>query len=149
MFEIKYNFSRNNNVNVVDADETAIRYNLFLGSLILKKEDKSIVIDWDWVPLIDFAICLRTICNSLLKKMHSEEEFEFTESDSRIMFQKDGDKITIATSFSDEIIEISFEEFQKAVSKFYKEVIFEAVEKNKEIKNNDSFIEYLKEVENM
>lgn len=149
MFEIKYNFSKNNDINVVDADETALRYNFFLGSIILKKENKSIVIDWDWVPLIDFAICLLIICNNLLKKTQGEEEFEFTESDSKITFQKNGNTIKIVTSFSDEILEMSFEEFKKSVRKFYKDVIFEVVEKNQEIKDNASFIEYFKEAEKM
>ena len=149
MFEIKYNFSKNNDMNVIDADETALRYNFFLGSLLLKKENKSIAIDWDWIPLIDFAICILIICNSLLKKTQGEEEFEFTESDSKITFQKNGDKIKIITSFSDEILEMDFEEFQKSVKEFYKDIIFEVVEKKQGIKDNASFIEYLKEAKKM
>ncbi|SFC82836.1 hypothetical protein SAMN05421747_13216 [Parapedobacter composti] len=149
MFEIKYNFSKNNNVSAVDADETALRYHLFLGSLILKRENKSIVIDWDWIPLIDFAICLLAIYNSLHKKTQGEEEFEFTESDARITFQKNENNIKIITSFSDEALEMNMEEFQKAINKFYKDIIFEVAKENQEIKGNNSFNEYLKEAEKM
>jgi hypothetical protein len=77
------------------------------------------------------------------------EKFEFTESDSIITFQKNGDKIRVVTSFSDQFLEMSFEEFQKVIRKFYKDVIFEAAEKNQAIKKNDSFIKYLKEAEKM
>jgi len=149
MFEIKYNFSDNSNENVAIADETELRYNLFLGSLNFKRDNKTISTDWDWIPLLDVVICLVIISNSLLKKMQGKEEFEFTESDLKIIFQKDGDWIKITASFSDEILEMSFEEFQRVVKKFYKDVIFAIVEKNHEIKDNSSFIKYLKEAEKM
>ncbi|MES2619693.1 MAG: hypothetical protein V4615_02495 [Bacteroidota bacterium] len=149
MFEVKYSFSDNVSSDIIKADETDLRYNLFLGSLILKTQKKSIIIDWDWIPLIDFAICLLAICNNLLTKMKGEEEFEFTESDSKVFFQKNGDRIKIITSFSDEVLEMSFEEFQSAVKMFYKSLLFEIVGKVQEIKNNSSFIEYLKEAEQL
>jgi hypothetical protein len=149
MFEIKYNFLKDNDMNVVNADETALRYNFILGSIALKKDNNSITLDWDWIPLLDFAICLLAICNSLVKKGQGMEKFEFTESDSIITFQKNGDKIRVVTSFSDQFLEMSFEEFQKVIRKFYKDVIFEAAEKNQAIKKNDSFIKYLKEAEKM
>lgn len=149
MFEIKYNFANSNNINVANEDETALRYNFFLGSLIFKKDNNIISMDWDWIPLLDFAICLLIICNNLLKKNQTEEDFDFTESDSKIVFQKNGDNIKIVTSFSDEILEMSFEEFQKTVRGFYKDVIFEVIERNQEIKGNNAFIKYLKEAERM
>jgi len=149
MFEIKYRFSGSASSDITKSDETDLRYNLFLGSLILKTQNNSIIIDWDWIPLIDFAICLFTICNNLNTKMQGEEEFEFTESDSKIIFQKNGDRIKIVTSFSDEILEMSFEEFQEGVRTFYKSLLFEVVEKNQEIKDNASFVKYLKEAEKL
>ena len=145
MFEIKYSLSGNASSDVTKADETDLRYNLFLGSLILKTQKKSIIIDWDWIPLIDFAICLLAICNNLLTKIKGEEEFEFTESDAKVFFQRNGDRIKIVTSFSDQVLEMSFEEFQKGVKMFYKNLLFEIVGKVQEIKYNSSFIEYLKE----
>lgn len=149
MFEVIYNLSGNAPSNVAQADEVDLRYNLFLGSLILKTSINSVVIDWDWVPLIDFSICLLAICNVLFEKEQGEEEMEFTESDSRLFFQKNGDRIRIATSFSDENLEMSFEEFQRGVKQFYKDLIFDIVEKKEEIKNNATFTEYLMEAEKM
>lgn len=149
MFEIKHSFSINTHSDITKADETNLRYNLFLGSLILKTQNNSIIIDWDWVPLIDFAICLFTICNNLFTKKEGEEDFEFTESDSKIIFQKNGDKIKIVTSFSDETLEMSFKEFQEGIRVFYKSLLFEVVEKNQEVKDNVSFVEYLKEAEKL
>ncbi len=149
MFEIIFSFSNSNDRNVVNADEIALRYNFFLGSLYLKKADQSILIDWNWVPLIDFAICLHAICGNLIGKTHGEEEFEFTESDSKIIFKKNGDNLKIVTSFSNEILEMSFEEFQNAVKEFYKNIIFKAIERNQEVSGNDAFIKYLREAEKM
>ena len=149
MFEINYNFSNDNSQDVAKADETTLRYNLFLGSLILKKGNNSISIDWDWIPLLDFALCLLTICNSLAQKIRGEKEFEFTESEAKIFFQRDGDTVRIVTSFSNEILEMSFEDFQKAIKKFYKDVIFDVLGKNQVLRNNTTFLGYLKEAEKM
>ncbi len=149
MFEINYNFSIDNSQDVAKADETTLRYNLFLGSLILKKGNNLISIDWDWVPLLDFALCLLTICNSLVQKTSGKEEFEFTESEAKIIFQRDGDTVRITTSFSTEILEMNFEDFQKATRKFYKDVIFDVLGKNQVLKNNTTFLGYLNEAEKM
>jgi len=149
MFEINYNFSDDNSSDVTKADETALRYNLFLGSVILKQGNNSISIDWDWIPLLDFSLCLFTIYNNLVQKIKGEEEFEFTESEAKVFFQKDGDRIKIITSFSSEILEMSFEDFQKAIRKFYKDVIFDVLGRNQALRNNTTFLGYLNEAERM
>ena len=149
MFDIKYHLSYNTYSDITKADESDLRYNLFLGNLVLKTQSQSIIIDWDWIPLLDFAFCLLTISNNLSAKMRAEEEFEFTESDAKIYFQKNNDKIKIVVSFSDKQLEISFEEFKTGVHEFYKNLVFEIITKDKEIKNNILFLEYLKEAEKL
>jgi hypothetical protein len=149
MFEINYNFSDDNSSDVTQADETVLRYSHFLGSVILKNGNNSVSINWDWIPLLDFALCLITIFNNLVQKIKGEEEFEFTESEAKIIFQKDGDRIKIITSFSDEILEMRFEDFQKTIKKFYKDVIFDILGKNQGLRNNTTFLGYLKEAQKM
>src|ERR1044071_4882483 len=147
MFEINYRFSHDNAQDVTKADEISLRYNLFLGSLIFKKENNSISIDWGWIPLLDFALCALTICNDLVQKIRGEAEFEFTETDAKIIFKRDRDAVRITTSFSTEILEMDFKDFQKAITKFYKDVVFGVLEKNQVLKNNPTFLEYLNEAE--
>ncbi len=149
MFEIKYNFSGSNSSDAVNADTAAFRYNLFLGSLILKEDNHSIIFDWDWIPLLDFALSLLAICNNLTSKVIGEEEFEFTESDATIIFSRNGDRIKMMSSFSNESLEMNFGEFQKGVKSFYKEIIFDILGKRQELKSNSVFIEYLREAEKM
>ncbi|MCE1169583.1 MAG: hypothetical protein LWX70_15980 [Sphingobacteriia bacterium] len=149
MMRIEYSFSDSNTTNIIKADEMALRYNLFLGSLTLKKDNHSILIDWDWVPLLDFALCLLEIYKKLSNQSSGLQEFEFTESDAKLIFEKSIDKINIAASFSNETLETSFEEFQIATKKFYKDVINDILVKNKEIKENATFTKYLQETERM
>lgn len=148
MFEIKYSFSDSAYLDITKATEEDLRYNLFLGSLILKTRNNSIIIDWDWVPIFDFAICLAAICDILLKKETGEAEFEFTESDEKLIFQKDATSIKISTTFSDETLELTPETFEITVRDFYKAVVFEILSKNVSLKNNETFLQYLKEAEN-
>lgn len=147
MFEIKYSFSNYSNPDVATANEMALRYNLFLGSLTFKKGFKTISIDWDWIPLLDFAICLLVICSSLLKKIQGEEEFEFTESDAKIVFKKNGQYVEVFTTFSNEILEMNFEDFQKAVRRFFKDLIFDILAKNEELRKNQVFLKYLNDAQ--
>jgi len=149
MFEINYNFSNGNSQDVTKADETALRYNFFLGGVILKNGNNSISLDWEWIPILDFALCLLTICNSLGQKISGEEEFEFTESEARIIFQKDTDRMRIVASFSNETLELGFDDFQKTIEEFYKDVVFDALGKNQALRNNTTFWKYLKEAEKM
>lgn len=149
MFEIEYYLSVNNEEDIVNVDDASLRYHLFLGGIILKKDFETINFDWDWIPLLDFAICLQNISNSLLGKTQGEEEFEFTESDSKISFARDREKIIIRSSLSNEILDVEFHEFQSTVRKFYKQLILEIAEKNRNIKDNDAFVRYLNETEKM
>ena len=147
MFEIKYSYSGNNHPDVINADETALRYNHFLGNLTLKKGNDSIVLDWGWIPLVDFALCLQVISKTLLQKAIGEEEFEFTESDAKIIFKKNGDVIRVSASSSNGVLEMGCEDFQNAANKFYKDIILNALNENQMLRSNKKFVEYIKEAE--
>lgn len=124
-----YSFSKsfisNFTGNISEADKMALRYDLFPGSIYLKSDKADIILDWDWIPLLDFSICLLSICSNLLKKLIGVEEFDFTESGAKIIFIRHADMVKISSSFSEKILNISFEEFQKTVRKFYKAIVFQ------------------------
>jgi len=146
---IEYNFSNNNSTNIVEADEMTLRYYLFLGSIILKKDRGSININWDWIPLLDFALCLLEICRNLSIQTNGQQEFEFTESDAKLIFDKRLNKISVTTSFSNETLEISLEELQTVAKEFYKDVINDILVKNENIKENIVFAKYLQEAKEL
>ncbi len=96
--------------------------------------------DWGWIPLLDFAISIKTISEAFRKPLNIREEFEFTESDSKIIFNKHEDKIQISTTFSSETLETDFQSFVYGVKMFYKSIINEIIDRNE---HSSSFKEVL------
>lgn len=148
MFEIKYSFSNNNQLNAIYLDEETLRYNVFLGNLILKKDSESIVIDWGWIPLLDFAICLLTIYNNISEKKEGYEEFEFTESDEKIFFERNHNILKITTTFSENTLKIDFEDFKNAFKKFYKGIFHDVLLQNRQLLENKAFLTHFVKSEN-
>jgi len=144
MFEIKYRFAGNYTENLKAVDEMTLRYEFFLGSLWFEKDDKKIAMDWEWIPLLDFALCLHTLCGHLDKQPKGEEVFDFTESDATVSFRREEDKCELFTSFSDSSLMMSFPEFQEAVQLFCKKVIADILSKNAGLDNNRVFKKALK-----
>ena len=149
MFQINYSFSNYNSLDTTRIDDVSLRYNLFLGSLVLKEENNSISMNWNWIPLIDFASCVFVIYNNLIVKNNAKEKFEFTESEAEIIFSRNENIIKITTSFSNDVLEISLADFQYAVTKFYKNVVFDILEINPTLRDNAVFCRYMNEADKM
>ncbi len=147
MFKIEYNLKENNTLNASIVDEAELRYTLFPGNIILKSEHNLILMDWEWIPVLDFAICLLEICNNLMQNEVGINEFEFTESNEKLILQKDYNRIRIVPTFLDKVIETTFEEFKIEVERFYTDIIFVILSGNKELNHNKVFRQYLDEAE--
>lgn len=144
MFEIKYRFVENQVDDVKNMDEMTLRYELFLGSLWLEKDEKKLSMDWKWIPLLDFALCMNVISTQLNKQVKGEEVFDFTESDATIVFRREEDTCEITASISDISLPVSFTEFQEAVQLFCKRVISDILSKNKALKDSIVFKKAIK-----
>lgn len=48
------------------ADETALRYNCFLGDVVLILDGTNFSAQWRWVPVLDFALGLRAVAGGLV-----------------------------------------------------------------------------------
>jgi hypothetical protein len=142
MFTIKYNFSDDDSVEEVFTDGQSVRYNLFPGNLLFEKDHDSFVMDCNGMPVIDFAFRILQISNSLFPKNQERKEFEFTETNERIAFEKDGDKVRIIPSFSSRILEMNIEDFKKGIVQFHKNVILDALRKNQSLKINALLDQY-------
>lgn len=145
MFEIEYlSASSLENIHSEKCNETAFRYKLFLGDVIIRSDTSRIDLIWGWIPLLDFAYALTYIVQNLLSSDTSREEFEFTESNELLIFTKNRNSIHIATSFSEDFLEANFLDFKRAVDNSYSKLINEIKEKNSQVLNNPNFIEFEK-----
>ena len=142
MFEIKYNFSADDSEEEVYADEKSVQYNLFPGNLLFEKDHESFVMDCNDMPVIDFAFRMLQISNFLFQKKQTKKEFEFAQTNEKITFEKNDDKVKIIPSFSARTLEMSFEDFKKGIVQFHKNVILDALRKNQSLKINALLDQY-------
>ena len=140
MFQIEYSTSNSlKEEKIFDPNEIALRYSIFLGSIILKFKTSKINLDWGWIPLLDFAYSLLLICSNLLKEEYSKEAFEFTESDGVLYFLRKGNLVEITTSFSDESLVLDIDSFKNGVYSFYSELVGQIKNNNEKIIGNPNF----------
>lgn len=149
MFEIKYNFTGPEDVELIEPDEFSLRHKHFQGNLLLTKDNSSICVDHQNMPIIDNALSMLHICNVLVRKKAGREDFEFSLSDKKITFQKDGKNVKIIPSFSDVMLEMPVEDFKGGIKQFYRDVLFKIMLKSQSLKINAMLFTYLKEVESV
>ena len=119
MFEVKYQIIHQNYDNFESISEIDIRYGFLAGSIILSTSDAKIEMEWEWIPLLDFAYCMKKIVSNLKTNGTSKEYFEFTENAETLEFLRCEKQLTISASFSPVIIITDWEIFEKAVNDFH------------------------------
>lgn len=152
MFTIKYKFSIERptlNENIIQADDMILRYDLFQGSIYLQSNETTITIDWDWVPIFDFALFLVHIYKKLLITENGKEILDFTESGETMTFARNYEDIEVITSFSGEKMNIKFIDFKNGLNKFYFELVRDLTDKYPALKDNPAFIRHLDEMEEL
>lgn len=107
---------------LVSASESELRYSLFPGDVVFKVGDADFSANWGWVPVLDFALGLESGASELLQGKE-EVEFEFTESDSAIRFQRDEGDIFISASYAPHRAVVNLEDLVKAVRGFRKRLV--------------------------
>ena len=119
MLEIKYQIINQNFDDLESMSETNIRYDFLLGNITLFSSDVKIEMEWGWIPLLDFAYCLKEIAINLKNSGTCKEYFEFTESAETLGFLRNENQLDISASFSSEIIKTDWDTFEKAVNDFH------------------------------
>jgi len=104
------------------ADETALRYNVLLGDIKLRIDGVELGTDFGWVPLVDFAVCLKQITKKLGLSPNIGAAFDFTESDASIRFERRGGNVEISPSYIAASGIVSFDDFVSAVDAFVSRV---------------------------
>ena len=83
--------------DLAKADDSALRYDVFLGDLVFELGDCDFSARWGWIPLLDLAYSLKDMCDRLLTG-DPEATFEFTESDAWIKMSRKGDDVEVLAS---------------------------------------------------
>lgn len=117
MFSIDYKITNNYSFETGAISDEEIRYDLLLGNVSFVDDANVIEMEWEWIPLLDFAYCLHEIVNNL--KDNDTEYFEFTENVDVLKFLKKDEYLEISSSFSTIIIDITFKDFENAVNIFH------------------------------
>jgi hypothetical protein len=121
---------------LTSANESDLRYYAFPGDIILRKEQTDLSTDWGWVQLVDFALALRGILETIESEVGTEAEFEFTESDATLRFDRRGHDVVVSGSYAHGKIVVPLTEFRKQSTEFARRLDAELVSKQPDLREN-------------
>jgi hypothetical protein len=124
-----------NSSDLAAADETELRYYAATGDVIVRSDQTDLSARWGWIPLIDFALALRKITDTLTIE-EGREAFEFTESDATLQFDRHGQEMTISGSYAAGEITVLFTVFVDQARDFARRLDAELLAKRPELKLN-------------
>jgi len=119
-------------VDLATADEMKLRYDCFLGDVVFVVGAEDLSARWGWVPVLDFAVALDSIADSLV----TDSVFEFTESDATITFRRDGDLVHIAGDYVPGTAAVPLEELRTATDTFLRKVVTDLTRLHPELARN-------------
>ena len=132
-----------NRFDLASADESAFRYNLFLGDMIFRVNECDLSAEWGWVPVIDFAASLRYVSSELEQASDAESTLDFTESSSMVHFQRHGDSVTISADYAACQADIPLSEFVTVVNEFSHRVLAALLQEHPALMQNSALRELL------
>ncbi len=142
MFGIEYSLEKTDRKFAIDA--SALRYSMFMGTIILRNNRDQIFIEE--IPLFDFLLCLEQVCKELSKNEIGMAEFEFTESDEKLIFERTNTELLIRVTFSEEILKANFIDFQNQVKIFHHQLLEDIAKTEPTIYENKSFLNFLNDL---
>lgn len=119
MFRIQFKIITGQFDEIERITDEEIQHSFLLGNVSLHSCNAEIKMEWEWIPLLDFAYCLRVIVNNLSANDTAKEYFEFTENAETIEFSRQKEQIKITASFSSIVVETILADFEKAVYDFH------------------------------
>ena len=119
MFKIDYKIITDQLEEIEQISDEEIHYDFFLGNVSLLSPDATIEMDWEWIPLLDFAYCMQRIVDNLKTNSIAKECFEFTENAETLDFLRKSEQLKIVGSFTSKTIETTFADFEKAIHDFH------------------------------
>ncbi len=130
-------------IDLAEAEEWVLRYDLFLGDVIFMVYEVDLSARWGWVPVLDFALSLDSIVDSLAAGIAAEGLFEFTESDASIMFRRVGDAVEIDASYVPEVARAAYADLRGGVKRFLPRVLEGLLGEHPELRANPFIVRKL------
>jgi hypothetical protein len=118
MIEIDYRLSpdramKPGEINLAEADDVTLHYSIFLGDVILRVDNVDFSTHWGWVPILDFAVCLRSVIEDL-STGKEQSSIDFTESEAEIIFRRVSDLILITSNYNNHHATTTYRELSDA-----------------------------------
>jgi hypothetical protein len=140
MIEIDYKLSRDwatkpGEINLAEADETTLRYDVFLGDVVFKVDGADFSTHWGWVPVLDFAICLLSVLEDL-STGKEQSSIEFTESEAELVFKRVPGQILITSNYNGHQVSAGYKELEDAFVAFSIRVLSDFQRLNPETSQN-------------
>lgn len=123
MIELDFAIHRDSSLTDVvwhEVGEVSLRYDCFLGDIIFKVAGVDMSAQWGWVPILDFAICMRMIGDTL--SLGRPDVFDFTESGVIIDFIPRGNEVVITPEYAPGASVVLMSEFQNAAEQMLSQV---------------------------
>ena len=98
--------------DVSTASATDIHYNFMLGDVTFSVGDSDFSAHWGWIPVLDFALSLKSLCQNIGNSGH--ERFEFTEPGEWIDFVLRGNSVDLASSYVDSTATVELKDLTSA-----------------------------------
>jgi hypothetical protein len=121
------------------ADEMTLRYDCFLGDVLVVIGDVDLSARWGWVPVLDFGLGLRSIAGALAAE--KVQTFEFTESDAALVFRREESPIEVSANYAEGTAKVAFVEFSLQVERFVARLVDEFGQAHPELAENVFFAE--------
>src|SRR5437868_1600713 len=131
MIDLSYKLSdewnaKATNVDWSGADETTLRYHVYLGDQVFVVNGVDFSARWGWIPLLDFAAALVAVTRGLAAG-ETELAFEFTESDAHLQFNRQGNNTLITSSYSNATATVPTNELEQAAGLYAECVLNDAI----------------------
>jgi hypothetical protein len=123
-------------INLSTASAMDLRYDLFLGDIVFRIGDVDFSALWGWVPVLDFALSLHGITETLPEA--GEGVLEFTESNAALRFVYERGWVKVSANYVRDQIgaNISYTDLSRAADTFLQTVLRDLWTMHPELERN-------------
>lgn len=126
------------NVEWHTVSELDLRYDCLLGDIHFRIDHAGFSTEWGWVPVLDFALGLSNLVDSVATT--GEESLEFTESEAEIRVRRRADDLLEVTStYSAGVGAISHEDLYRSSRDFLRKLADRLVVEHPALAENPHF----------
>lgn len=103
-------------VSWATVSESDLRYNCFLGDVILTDGIIDLSARWGWISIYDFALSMQRVLADLSRS--GEAVLTFTESDATIRFTRAEERVEISTSYAPGFVRVVMSDLEHSSRDF-------------------------------